>query len=120
MEDEDEEVLVVTTMCLSVADDDALLNQAGESIQHGVVASTLTRAVAAATESADTPENTAAEADATAAAVSVGKSAGRGRSGLGGHEAHRGDDPREVPRGPAQRARSRREAEEVIQEVLRE
>ena len=72
MEDEDEEVLVVTTTCLGVADDGALLNLAGESIQHGVVVSTSMRAVAAATESADTPENTAAEADATAAAASNG------------------------------------------------
>lgn len=103
MEDE-EDLVVVTTACLGVAD--GALNLAGEDIQHGV-ASTSTRAVAAATESEETPEKTAAEADAS----EVG---GRGGRGPGGHGARRGGDPREVPRGPAQRARGRREAGRVL------
>jgi hypothetical protein len=94
----EEEDPVVTTTCLGVAD--GALNLAGEDMQHGV-ASTSTRAVAAATESEETPEKTAAEADAS----EVG---GRGGRGPGGHGARRGGDPREVPRGPAQRARPTR------------
>ncbi|PWZ23731.1 hypothetical protein Zm00014a_030840 [Zea mays] len=86
MEDE-EDLVVVTTACLGVAD--GALNLAGEDIQHGV-ASTSTRAVAAATESEDTPEKTAAEADATAAAASTTAAAmaaaseGRSAGGAGG------------------------------------
>ncbi|ONM35268.1 hypothetical protein ZEAMMB73_Zm00001d042402 [Zea mays] len=64
----EEEDPVVTTTCLGVAD--GALNLAGEDIQHGV-ASTSTRAVAATTESEETPEKTVAEADATAASTTA-------------------------------------------------
>jgi hypothetical protein len=43
-----------------------------------------------------------------------GEVGGRGGRGPGGHGARRGGDPREVPRGPAQRARGRREAGRVL------
>nr|CAB3450643.1 unnamed protein product [Digitaria exilis] len=82
--------LVVTITCLGVVPDGVLPNlPAGEGIQHGG-ASTSTRAVAAATERQDTPENTAADADATAAAASTtaaamaAASAGRSAGGAGG------------------------------------
>uniref|UniRef100_J3LFP8 Uncharacterized protein n=1 Tax=Oryza brachyantha TaxID=4533 RepID=J3LFP8_ORYBR len=61
--------LVVMMWCLGVAD--GVVNLAGEGIQQGVAA-TSTRAVAAAMERDDTPEKTAAEAEATAACTCVG------------------------------------------------
>ncbi|XBH79385.1 hypothetical protein VPH35_105379 [Triticum aestivum] len=65
-----DEGLVVTMWwpVLGAADEEA--NLAGEGIQHGAL-TTSTRAVAAAMDRADTPEKTAAEADATAAAAST-------------------------------------------------
>lgn len=79
----EEEDPVVTTTCLGVAD--GALNLAGEDIQHGV-ASTSTRAVAATTESEETPEKTVAEADATAASTTAAAmaAASEGRSAGGG------------------------------------
>nr|TKW22883.1 hypothetical protein SEVIR_4G257000v2 [Setaria viridis] len=64
--------LVVTTMCLGV------VNLAGEGIHHGV-GSTSAHAMAPATEMQDTPEKTAVEADATAAAASTTTVASMGR-----------------------------------------
>lgn len=102
----EEEDPVVTTTCLGVAD--GALNLAGEDIQHGV-ASTSTRAVAATTESEETPEKTVTEADATAASTTAAAMAaaleGRSAGGAGAWRPRRA--PRRRPARTGMRAAAR-------------
>jgi hypothetical protein len=70
--------MMVTITCLGMADG-VLPNLAAEGIQHGV-ASTSTRAVAAAMEKQDTLEKTAAEVESAVAAACTADAI-RGRMG---------------------------------------